>query len=81
MNQSLQQKIDTQDSLIKSGILCLKILVFCVLFMPLIVTPSTFFPFVVGKAVYSRILIEMAVILWANEIFDKARPDTIDWKG
>ena len=64
MNQSLQQKIDTQDSLIKSGILCLKILVFCVLFMPLIVTPSTFFPFVVGKAVYSRILIEMAVILW-----------------
>ena len=64
MNQSLQQKIDTQDSLIKSGILCLKNLVFCVLFMPLIVTPSTFFPFVVGKAVYSRILIEMAVILW-----------------
>ena len=64
MNRSLQQEIDTQHSLVRAGMLCLKILVFCVLFMPLIVTPSTFFPFVVGKAIYSRILIEMAIILW-----------------
>lgn len=41
-----------------------RLLLLGVLFMPLIVSTSTFFPFVVGKAVYSRIMIELAFILW-----------------
>lgn len=45
-------------------VLCLRILLICTLFMPLIVTTSTYFPFVVGKAIFSRILIEFAIILW-----------------
>ena len=45
-------------------VFCLRILLICTLFMPLIVTTSTYFPFVVGKAIFSRILIEFAVILW-----------------
>ncbi len=32
--------------------------------MPLVVTPGTLFPFVVGKALYSRSLIEIAFVLW-----------------
>ena len=69
MNRSLQKKTDSEQALVTAGVLCLRILVFCVLFMPLIVTPSTFFPFVVGKAIYSRILIELAVILWVPLMF------------
>ncbi len=34
------------------------------LLMPLIVTPSTVFPFIVGKALYSRMLIEVIFALW-----------------
>ena len=34
------------------------------LLMPLIVTPSTIFPFIVGKAIYSRVLIEIVFALW-----------------
>jgi len=45
-------------------VLCLRILLICTLLMPLIVTTSTYFPFVVGKAIFSRILIEFAIILW-----------------
>ena len=41
-----------------------RLLLLGVLFMPLIVSTSTFFPFVVGKAVYSRIMIELAFIMW-----------------
>ena len=36
-----------------------------VLLTPLVVTPSTIYPFVVGKALYSRTLIEVVVGLWA----------------
>ena len=35
-----------------------------VLAMPLVVTRDTFFPFVVGKALYSRVLIEIAFAVW-----------------
>ena len=32
---------------------------------PLVVTPSTYFPFVVGKAVFTRSIIEVLVALWS----------------
>ena len=38
--------------------------VFLVVLMPLVVTTSTFFPFIVGKAVFARIFIEIAFGLW-----------------
>ena len=38
--------------------------VFLVVLMPLIVTTSTFFPFIVGKAVFARTFIEIAFGLW-----------------
>ena len=38
--------------------------VFLVLLMPLIVTSETLFPFVVGKALYSRAIIEITFALW-----------------
>ncbi len=41
-----------------------RVIVFAVLLMPLVVTTSTFFPFVVGKAVYARVLIEIALMFW-----------------
>ena len=34
------------------------------LLMPLVVTPSTLFPFVVGKALYFRLLVEILFVLW-----------------
>ena len=39
--------------------------IFAVLCTPLVFTPSTVYPFVVGKALYSRTLIEVVVGLWA----------------
>lgn len=36
-----------------------------VLLTPFVVTTSTYFPFVVGKALYLRVLIEVALCLWA----------------
>jgi O-antigen ligase len=42
----------------------LKGLLLAVFFIPLVVTPSTIFPFVFGKEVISRILIELALALW-----------------
>ena len=36
-----------------------------VLLTPFVVTSSTYFPFVVGKALYLRVLIEVALCLWA----------------
>ncbi len=35
------------------------------LLMPLVVTPQTIFPFIVGKALYSRTIIEIILGLWA----------------
>ena len=37
---------------------------FLVCLMPLVVTTATLFPFIVGKAVYSRTIIEVVVGLW-----------------
>lgn len=42
----------------------IKVLLFACLFIPLIVTKSTFFPFVFGKAIVFQVLIEIAFILW-----------------
>ena len=39
--------------------------VFAVLCTPLVITPSTIYPFVVGKALYSRTIIELVIGLWA----------------
>ena len=38
---------------------------FLLLFMPLIVSTDTIFPFIVGKAIYSRIIIALVFGLWA----------------
>jgi len=38
---------------------------FLLLFMPLIVSTDTIFPFIVGKAIYSRIVIALVFGLWA----------------
>ena len=35
-----------------------------ILLTPFIVTPQTAFPFMVGKAVYSRVLIEIVFVCW-----------------
>ena len=43
--------------------------VFLLLFMPLVVTTDTIFPYIVGKAVYSRIVIAVVFILWAALAF------------
>ena len=40
-----------------------------VLFMPLVVTTSTLFPFIVGKAIYARSFIEVALGLWVVLLF------------
>ena len=40
-----------------------------VLFTPLIVSTDTYFPFVVGKAIYSRSIIEVTFALWLMLIF------------
>ena len=38
---------------------------FLLLFLPLIITTDTIFPYIVGKAIYSRIIIDVLVGLWA----------------
>ena len=38
--------------------------IFLVLIMPLIVSGDTFFPFIVGKALYSRSVIEITAAIW-----------------
>ena len=43
--------------------------VLAVLFMPLIVTSSTLFPFIVGKALFARSLIEVTAAVWLMLIF------------
>ncbi len=44
-----------------------------VLLTPLVITPQTIFPFVVGKAVWSRSVIEVVFALWA--VLAVAKPD------
>ena len=41
-----------------------KVGIFLVLIMPLIVSGDTFFPFIVGKALYSRSVIEITAVIW-----------------
>ena len=38
--------------------------VMAVLIVPLVVTTSTYFPYVVGKAIYARVIIEITLALW-----------------
>ena len=45
-------------------LLSIRTVVFLVVLTPLVVTNQTLFPFVVGKALYARALIEIAVGLW-----------------
>ena len=47
-----------------SLVLGIRTAVFLVVLTPLIVTTSTFFPFIVGKAVFARTFIEIAFGLW-----------------
>ncbi|MCH8185849.1 MAG: O-antigen ligase family protein [Chloroflexi bacterium] len=42
----------------------IRTVVFLIVLMPLLVTTNTFFPFIVGKAIYARSLIEVAFGLW-----------------
>ncbi|MCH8110212.1 MAG: O-antigen ligase family protein, partial [Chloroflexi bacterium] len=45
-------------------VLLIGAVVFLILLMPLIVTPATVFPYIVGKSVYVRSMIEVAFGLW-----------------
>ncbi len=47
----------------------IKVLICLIPLVPLIVSESTIFPFIVGKAIYSRILIEFIFGLWIILIF------------
>ena len=63
MNSQLSGKADETGALklllwaVRAGILM-------VLLTPLIVSAGTYFPFVVGKAIYSRSIIEVTFVLW-----------------
>ena len=48
-----------------SLLVTVKLGIFLVLLTPLVVTPDTIFPFVVGKAIYARALIEVTFVCWA----------------
>lgn len=58
------QNSNQEESLVSALALMTRLLVILALFMPLVVTTSTLFPYVVGKAIFSRVVIEIAVILW-----------------
>ena len=42
----------------------IRIIIGLILLLPFVVTSSTFFPYIVGKAIWSRILIELLFALW-----------------
>ena len=58
------QTAETRDQVDRGLLAAARTVVLLVLLMPLVVTPETVFPFVVGKALYSRALIEIALALW-----------------
>ncbi len=58
------QTAETRDHLDRGLLAAARTAVLLVLLMPLVVTPDTVFPFVVGKALYARTLIEVALALW-----------------
>ena len=57
------------ESVLRAALFCTLGLL---LLTPFVVTPSTVYPFIVGKALYSRTLIEIAFALWA--VLALARP-------
>jgi O-antigen ligase len=58
------QAADTRAHVDTALLIIAKVGLLLVLVMPLVVTRDTFFPFVVGKALYSRVLIEIAFAAW-----------------
>ena len=58
------QAADTRALIDKALLIAARTGVVLVLAMPLVVTRDTFFPFVVGKALYSRVLIEIVFAVW-----------------
>ncbi|MFH1140817.1 MAG: O-antigen ligase family protein [Chloroflexota bacterium] len=59
---SLSLRTDSQVN--KGLLLTIKVGALLILLTPLVVTPSTLFPYVVGKAVYDRGLIELIFACW-----------------
>ena len=55
---------DTKAYVDRALLIAARAALLLVLAMPLVVTRDTFFPFVVGKALYSRVLIEIAFAVW-----------------
>ena len=53
-----------QSDLEKLLVIGVKLGIFLVLFMPLIVTTDTLFPFIVGKALYARGIIQIVFGMW-----------------
>ena len=58
------QSADTRAYIDRVLLIVARTVVLLVLVTPLVVTRDTFFPFVVGKALYSRVLIEIALAVW-----------------
>ena len=58
------QAADTRAYVDRALLIAARAAVLLVLVTPLVVTRDAFFPFVVGKALYSRVLIEMAFAVW-----------------
>ena len=58
------QAADTRALVDRALLIAARAGVVLVLATPLVVTRDTFFPFVVGKALYSRVLIEIAFAVW-----------------
>ena len=58
------QAADTRAYIDRALLIAARTVVLLVLVTPLVVTRDAFFPFVVGKALYSRVLIELAFAVW-----------------
>ena len=43
---------------------CIQLGIVLILWMPLVVTPGVFYPFLVGKTIYAHIIIEILFVLW-----------------
>ena len=75
MTQQQTSTIDTSD-IERLLLWAVRIGLMAVLFVPLVVTTSTYFPYVVGKAIYARVVIEITFALWLILVlyFSKYRP-------
>ena len=58
------QATDTKTYVDRVLLIVVRTSIYLVLVMPLVVTRDTFFPFIVGKALYSRSVIEIALGVW-----------------